>query len=66
MTKNPHRMEEKQRRALRRRNHFARDLWTPEFRQRKVNHKDINDYDWTEELDDWYDSTRNSDEDLYE
>lgn len=50
----------KQRRAIRRRNHFARDLEDRRYHQRRIEHKD-EDYDWKEEVDEYY-----SDPDVYE
>jgi hypothetical protein len=68
MTKNPHRAFEKERRAIRRRNHFARDLWEPQYKQRRVEEKNRDDDNWMEDVDEWYrehfEDTGNSDEDL--
>jgi hypothetical protein len=60
MSKNPHRVEEKQRRELRRRNHIARDLWVPEFRQRRIERK-RDKYGWKDRIDEEF-----SNEDLQE
>lgn len=38
---------------MRRRNHLARDLWKPEFRQKRVETVK-EEQDWKEEIDEYY------------
>jgi hypothetical protein len=54
MTKSPKRYDYKQRRAVRRRNHIARDLWEPKYRPRRVDNANRYEEDWREEVNDWY------------
>ena len=61
MSKGVGRLPEKERRKMRRRNHFARDLWKPEFRQRRVEVKKKKSTPGTR---DWYTELDEDDDEL--
>jgi hypothetical protein len=44
---------DKERRQVRRRNHFARDLAEPKFRQRVLDKHDKKMYNWEQDYEDW-------------
>lgn len=57
MSKGIRKYDVKQRRAMRRRNHIARDLWTPEFRPRRT--EKTKEYDnWVDDLEEYLDEQR--------